>query len=304
MGNHNKTYSVAEDNIPACLGPRHTHAPVTFALPDGAWDTHFHLFDPLRAPYAPNRKYTPPPAPIDVYLALMERLGIGRAMLVHANLQGTDNRPLLEALAQGGGRFTGVVCMPEEADAALLREFHRAGVRGIRFAFNPQHGGSFDRAGFRRAEAWCARMGWFVELHFAADALPELMLALSAAQCPVVIDHMGRVDLREGTQGVHYRLLAELAGYDHVWIKLSGADRLCGPGTPLSAAVPVARDLVGIAPHRMLWGSDWPHTGVFRDMPDDGDLLNLMKDFVPDRVTRDRILADNPLRLIGERSGP
>jgi predicted TIM-barrel fold metal-dependent hydrolase len=32
-------------------------------------------------------------------------------------------------------------------------------------------------------------------------------------------------------------------------------------------------------------------------MPDDGDLVDLLADFAPDRATRDRILVDNPTRL-------
>ena len=46
-------------------------------------------------------------------------------------------------------------------------------------------------------------------------------------------------------------------------------------------------------PHRILWGTDWPHANV-RHMPDDGDLVGVLASFAPDEVTRNRILFDNP----------
>ncbi|MYZ50307.1 amidohydrolase family protein [Propylenella binzhouense] len=286
--------------IPDCLGPLAARTPPRFPVPPGAWDTHFHLFDPARAPYAPERKYSPPPARLPDYAALMQDLGLERAMLVHANLQGDDNRPLVEILAASEGRLAGVVRLPDEADAAELAAMHAAGVRGVRFAFNPQHGGVFDPILFERAEAICADRGWFIELHFAPRDLPALAPRLARARAPIVIDHMGRVDVAEGTEGAAFRLLAELAGHDHVWIKLSGADRLSREGPPYRDVVPIARALIAAAPRRMLWGTDWPHTGLFDTMPDDGALLNLLADFAPDAAVRDEILVANPLRLIGE----
>ena len=36
-----------------------------------------------------------------------------------------------------------------------------------------------------------------------------------------------------------------------------------------------------------------------REMPDDGDLVDLLLDWVPDEATRKRILVDNPNKLYG-----
>jgi len=51
----------------------------------------------------------------------------------------------------------------------------------------------------------------------------------------------------------------------------------------------------------MIWGSDWPHTGIFKPerMPDDGELLDVLADFCPDEHTREMILVSNPSRLLG-----
>lgn len=61
-----------------------------------------------------------------------------------------------------------------------------------------------------------------------------------------------------------------------------------------------ARTLVAHAPHRLVWGSDWPHVVMnHMAMPNDGDRLDLMLDWVPDETARNRILAQNPLVLYG-----
>jgi hypothetical protein len=65
--------------------------------------------------------------------------------------------------------------------------------------------------------------------------------------------------------------------------------------------VTVAHALVARSPSRLIWGTDWPHTDVFvpGSVPNDGDLMNMLIDFVPDVTTRNHILVDNPARLFG-----
>ena len=47
-----------------------------FALPRGACDCHCHVFGPAaRFPYAEPRSYTPDDAPLETYIALLDRLG-------------------------------------------------------------------------------------------------------------------------------------------------------------------------------------------------------------------------------------
>jgi 2-pyrone-4,6-dicarboxylate lactonase len=58
---------------------------------------------------------------------------------------------------------------------------------------------------------------------------------------------------------------------------------------------PYAKMLVKHAPQRLVLGSDWPHVQMNRRlMPNDGDLLDLFAEWVPDEGTRVRILSGNP----------
>ena len=287
--------------IPACLGPKAAASRPSIALPAGAWDTHFHVLGPQRRyPYAARRKYTPPDAPLERCLALHDALGIARGLVVHANTHGFDNSVDLDAVARSGGRYLAVVRLDGSATPEGCEALHAAGARGVRFAFNPQHGGTLDHAVFDHVLACIRPLGWFVELHFEGAALPGLQAWLESIPADVVIDHLGRIDPALGPDQAPFAVLAALARRDNVWIKLSGADRISKQGGRYDDVRPFARRLLEIAPDRLLWGSDWPHTGIFdaARMPDDGRLLDALASFVPDDALRRKVLVDNPERLL------
>ena len=270
-------------------------------LPAGAWDTHFHVLGPqARFPYTAARKYTPPDAPLAQSLALHDTLGIARGLVVHANTHGFDNAVDLDAVARSNGRYLAVVRLDASATAEGCRALHEAGARGVRFAFNPQHGGALDEKVFDHVLGCIEGLGWFVELHFEGAALPGLRRWLETIPAPVVIDHIGRVDVQAGLEQEPFGVLCDLMKRENFWTKISGVDRLTRKGPPYDDVVPFARRVAEIAPGRVIWGSDWPHTGVFdpKRMPDDGALLDALIGFFADERMRKRILVENPQRLL------
>ena len=80
------------------------------------------------------------------------------------------------------------------------------------------------------------------------------------------------------------------------WIKLSAPYRLAKDGN-LERLKPLARAVIDTSPHRVIWGSDWPH--IPHGGRDTGELLNLLGDWAPDPDQRKRILVDNPATLFG-----
>ncbi len=288
--------------IPNCEGPDPNPVAPMFTPPSGTCDTHFHIFGPSdRFPYGPNRKYTPPDSPLEDYFNLMDVLGIERGVVVHPNLHGPDNAVTLDAIARSDGRFVGIVKLEATRTLEELKHLHTLGVRGVRFAFNPQHGGTFDAALFDRSANWCGDLGWQIEIHSAPDDLIELAEKLARAQVPIVIDHMGRVDVSLGTDQEPFRVLLDLLRENHIWVKLTGADRISKTGSPYDDVIPFAQALIAAAPDRMIWGTDWPHSAYFdaSKMPNDGDLMNLLSAFVPNTAVRDKILVENAARLFG-----
>lgn len=287
--------------IPGCLGPEASPSRPRWRLPEGAWDTHFHVLGPQsRFPYAASRKYTPPDAPLEQSLLVHQTLGIARGLVVHANTHGFDNAVDLDAVARSAGRYLAVVRLDGSATPTQCRKLHAAGARGVRFAFNPQHGGTLDRKTFEHVLRCIEDLGWFVELHFEGEAIPSLRRWLETIPANVVIDHFGRVDAGLGHDQEPFAILVELARRENIWIKLSGADRITRCGYPYPDVAPLAQRLVAVAPERLLWGSDWPHTGVFDParLPGDGRLLDAFAHWIPDDAIRRRILVDNPRRLL------
>lgn len=267
--------------------------------PPGACDAHCHVFGPAaRFPFSPTRAYTPPDSGFEEFVALQERLGLSRAVLVQASCHGTDNRAMVDAMERSGGRFAGVAMIDESFTAAELADLHRAGVRGVRFNFVAHLGGAPDLDRFRRLVDRVAPLGWHVVLHFDARDLAGHLPLLDALPVPYVIDHMARVDATAGLDQEPFRhLVALLSADERAWVKVSGAERLTADGPPpYDDVVPYARALIAAAPDRVLWGTDWPHPNV-RHMPDDGDLVDLLADIAPDEAVRNRILVDNPERL-------
>jgi predicted TIM-barrel fold metal-dependent hydrolase len=288
--------TVLERTIP----PPHPdpHPPRALTPPAGACDAHCHVFGPAdRFPFAPDRSYTPPDAGADDLARLQGRLGLSRAVLVQASCHGTDNAAMVDALRRSGGRYAGVAMVDESLTADDFGALHEAGVRGTRFNFVAHLGGAPDLDRFDRIVTRVAPLGWHVVLHFDAADLPTHAGLLDRMPCPYVIDHMARVDATAGLDQAPFQALLRLLTDERCWVKVSGAERLtAGAGPPYDDVVPYARALVAAAPDRILWGTDWPHPNV-RQMPDDGDLLDLLADFAPDPATRDRILVDNPARL-------
>jgi predicted TIM-barrel fold metal-dependent hydrolase len=218
-------------------------------------------------------------------------------VFVQASCHGTDNRAMLDALRRGRGCYAGVAMIDESFSRKRIRELHDAGVRGARFNFVAHLGGAPDPGAFWRIVERVEPFGWHIVLHFDAVDLPTYGELLERLPTPYVIDHMARVDASQGLAQQPFQRLLELMRDERCWVKISGAERLTADGPPpYDDVVPFARALVAAAPERVLWGTDWPHPNV-RAMPDDGDLVDLLADFVPEASARQRILVDNPARL-------
>ena len=269
-----------------------------FLLPRGACDTHVHIWGPFdRFPLNKGAPYTPPERTRDDLVTLHERLGIDRAVIVQTTVYKVDNRAMLDGIAQSNGRWRGVALIDESFDDAAFRALHEGGVRGVRFGFVKHLGGVPDLALVRRTAARIAPMGWHLVLHLDAGNIPDFLDFFGEFSLPVVVDHMGRVPVRDGLDQTPFRLLLELLKRPNWWVKVSGAERISETGPPFADAVPFAQRLIAAAPDRVLWGTDWPHPNV-RWEPDEADLVDLLPSFA-DAAALQQVLVDNPARLYG-----
>ena len=285
-----------------CKAPDPDTRTPAYRMPPGACDAHCHVFGPAdRFPYAPDRAYTPPDAPYEDLVRLHRVLGVERAVIVHASCHGSNMRVTLDAIARSGGAMRGVAVVDPGVTDGDLAALDAGGIRGVRFNFVKHLGGMPDMAFFERVLSQVEPLGWHVVLHLDAEDVVELAPRIARIRVPFVVDHMGRVKAKNGLDQAPFRQLLELMRNPLAWVKICGAERVSSTGAPFRDAVPFARALVEAAPDRVLWGTDWPHPNIAGDMPNDGDLVDLLAEAVEDEALRRRVLVDNPTRLYWAR---
>jgi 2-pyrone-4,6-dicarboxylate lactonase len=266
-----------------------------FKLPPGSCDAHCHVFGPgAKFPYAPNRRYTPEDAPKEMLRTLHDYLGIHRAVIVQASCHGIDNTAMLDCIASDPKRYRGVAIVDDSFTDADYDKLDRGGVRGVRFNFVKHLGGAPDMAVFNRVMDRVKGRGWHVVLHVDAPDIIPLSYMIKKLPLPFVIDHMGRVPSAAGVDQAPLRALLELSRLENCWIKVCGAERISMP--PYAAAVPIARAIVEASPDRVLWGTDFPHPNATHEA-DEGELVDLVPQFVTDPANQKRLLVDNPAKL-------
>jgi len=278
-----------------------------FVLPSGTVDAHCHVFGPgAEFPYAPARKYTPCDASKDQLFALRDHLGVTRNVIVQATCHGADNRAMLDAVRAADGRARGVATVPRSVTDAELARLHAAGVRGVRFNFLKRLVDLTPKDELREIAQRIAAFGWHVVVYFEAVDLPELWDFFTTLPTTVVVDHMGRPDVRQPVDSAEFALFVRfMREHPHVWCKVSCPERLsvAGPAAiagalhPYQDVIPFARHVVASFPDRVLWGTDWPHPNLTDHMPDDGLLVDFIPQVAPTAALQQQLLVDNPMRL-------
>jgi 2-pyrone-4,6-dicarboxylate lactonase len=289
----------AKNPLKGCMPPDPSPIKPFLGLPPGACDAHCHVFGPAdKFPYSPDRSYTPPDAPVEHLRKLHAQLGVTRAVIVHASCHGTDMAVTLDAIASSHGAYRGVACVDETVTDRELHTLHEGGIRGIRFNFVKHLGGVPDLGVFHRLVARIKPMGWHVVLHFDAEDILLQQDLLRRIDVPFIIDHMGRVKAADGLEQRPFQLLLDLYKSNPLaWIKVCGPERVSVGQRPFRDAIPFARALIELDAQRILWGTDWPHPNITKDMPNDGELVDLFAEICPDPKQRQRILVDNPTRM-------
>ena len=270
-------------------------------VPQLACDCHHHIYDPVRFPYLPTDVRNQPPATVDCYRLLQKRLGLARNVIVQPSAYGTDNRCTLHALELMGANARGVVVIDNGITDEEMHKMHTLGVRGIRF--NIATGGSDDRDMIRALAGRINELGWHIQFWMSAKDTLDMEGFLRSLPTPVVFDHRGHLPQPEGTNHEAFQAIGRLIDQGRAWVKLSGLYIDTKVGNPTYAdTVQVGKNYVDYAPERMVWGTDWPHPGIFSERkpwPDDAIMLDLLAEQAPSEEIRHRILVDNPAVLYG-----
>jgi predicted TIM-barrel fold metal-dependent hydrolase len=260
-------------------------------------DTHAHVIGlPPDHPFVDDRSYTPPAAPALAYLGMLDAAGMTHGVLVQVSVHGSDNRLMLETLRANRSRLRGVAVAPLGLGDKAYGELARDGVVGLRL--NVLFGGGIGLERMEDYGALCREMGWHLQLLIDTRALAPVASRVAKLPVPVIVDHMGHPRASKGVEEPGFATLVSLVR-DGAWVKLSGGFRFSAQGAPYADTVPFARALLEAAPERCVWGSDWPHVATWKQMPNVGDLLDLLADWAPEESLRTRVLVHNPASLYG-----
>src|SRR5262245_52969922 len=96
-------------------------------------DCHIHIVGPIgRYPQIATRTYQAAEAPLTALKAHGTARGVTRFVVVQASFYGSDNSLLLESLDALAGDGRGVAAIDPATPEALLTDFAKRGVRGLR----------------------------------------------------------------------------------------------------------------------------------------------------------------------------
>jgi predicted TIM-barrel fold metal-dependent hydrolase len=264
-------------------------------------DTHCHILDPERHPYADHVAYRPAGQEIgtlDQYLRVMDAYGIRQALLVGPNSgYGPDNRCLLDAIARHPGRFRGLAVVPNGITRRELLALREAGVIGV--ALNATSLGLEHCLAAGPLLTLLAELDLLAGVQIEHDQLVALAPLLRRSGVRVLIDHCGRPRAGAGLDQSGFQTLLGLAPTGRVAVKLSGYQKFSVLPPPHPDAQPFVRALLdAFTPDACLWGTDWPFLRAPQRM-DVGPLVREVERLLPDPRERAKLWWDTPRRWLG-----
>ena len=296
---------IDKKSAPACLAPDFLPRSPRVFFPENACDSHAHVLGPIaKYVYSPQRVYTPPDCVAADYIAMLKMLRVSRAVLVQPSVYGTNNEAMLDALASNqqtpsGIEMRGVAVVDWGIPLAELRAMHELGVRGVRVNVVDvkDKTGNLPIVQLRSLADRIAPLGWHMEFLAHVDQYPSLDADVQNFPVDVVFGHLGYVNCDKPFSKPGFEALLRLLKANRAWVKLTGPYRISSQVLPHSDVIPLARMLLDTAPDRVVWGTDWPHVMHKGPMPNDGDIADLLVDWIPDQALRHAVLVGNPAKL-------
>jgi predicted TIM-barrel fold metal-dependent hydrolase len=264
-------------------------------------DCHMHVLDPARFPYGDDISYKPSGQEIGTlaqYRQVMKTYGVSHTLIVQPNSgYGSDNRCLIDAIAQSNGRMKGIAIIPFDADRDTLAALKRQGILGA--AFNPTFHGIDYYKGARPLIEKLAALDMFVQIQSEHEQLLFFMPWLEEVPVRVLIDHCGRPTPRAGLGQPGFQALLRLARTGRAAVKLSGYSKFSDLPYPFDDTWPFVRALVdAFTLDRCVWASDWPFLRA-PTRQDYGPLVELAALLFPDPAERRKLFWDTPCHLFG-----
>jgi predicted TIM-barrel fold metal-dependent hydrolase len=288
---------------PECAGPDFNPRSPKLRLPPQSCDTHAHIMGPkARYSYSPARIYTPPDCLVNDYLHMLDTIGVERGVLVQPSVYGTDNSAMLDAMKAAGNRLRGVAVVSEDIADEELKQLNDAGVRGVRVNVvdvKDRKPGTLPMESLSTLARRIAPLGWHMEFLMHVDEFPDLDRTFAEFPVEIVLGHLGYLNIGKQPDDPGFEALRRLMKSGKAWAKLTGPYRITTGPLPYPDTVAFAKALLEANSERVIWGTDWPHVMLKGSMPNDGQLADVLADWIADAGLRRQVLARNPARLYG-----
>lgn len=251
-------------------------------------DAHFHVFLASAINQAQSRYILEYDASIDQWEKLANQAGIDGGVIVQPSFLGVDNSFLLSALQLSPNKLKGVAVLPANTPRSALAELKEQGVMGVRLnLFKDENPSAIIRAHWKLIE-FINESDMHLDIHHDDGLLNRLLLDIPSGT-EIVVDHFGRPKADS-------EFLNNAAGIERhaplLWVKLSAQYRT--PHLNHSKLLDYWLDTIG--PSKLLWGSDWPHTGFEANQTYENQFSQFNK-LVGDESLMNQILVSNPSDL-------
>jgi predicted TIM-barrel fold metal-dependent hydrolase len=267
-----------------------------------AVDSHAHVFCGDAYPFSPDTVYQPHPSQKGTarqFRAVLDFHGFTHGLLVGAGPYGSDNRCMLSAIAESGGRFKGIALTKPTISDAELRSLVEQGVVGIRVNLLNHGMRELTEPGADRLLARIREMNLIVQVHLEKDNFVQAAPLLRKAGVRLMFDHFGRPDVRQSISQPGFKEMLEFGRSGEHVVKLSGPFRSSLEGYPyrdVDRFVAAAIDAFTL--ERCVWGSDWPFVRM-DERVDYGPPSTCLPRWLPEETDRRKVLWDTPAKLFG-----
>lgn len=285
---------------------RNTRMP-TPPPPPKSCDCQFHIYeDPKKYPPSASSPYPPiSNATFGDALKMHRALGFERGVIVHSTVYHTDHRLLLDTLegldpaTRKNYRATSII--DDSISDRELERLNAAGVCAARLNIAKMFGQTPSKEAAQRTIDRIRGFGWHVRVHVRGNDLLEYSEVLrSIKDIPMVIDHLGHVDLSKGVDQAVCRWILDVLKNDNWWMMVSNGNRDSKMDRGWDDAIPFGKAYISAAPDRIIWSTDWPHPMWTKRMMNDAEEVELLYRYADnDRDLLQKILVKNPARLHG-----
>jgi predicted TIM-barrel fold metal-dependent hydrolase len=277
-------------------------------LPRLIIDTHLEVWTfspkfPFHHPEHPELKRVPVEAPVENEVAEMRKFGLKYAVLINPRYYGWDNSYISYSLQKYPSRFVahGLInpLGPDPADR-LRYWMEEHGFQGMRFSpiYHPNSTWLNAKDQYR---LWreAERLGAVFNFYILPHQMP--MLEDMAGRFPgvkIVIDHLGKPDLKAKNPWTEFRNMFRLKRFPQVWVSASEPYEISlTKKYPYRDTYPFYKATYEeFGGRQLIWGTGYPMPRWELPMKKELEFVDKVCDFYSDE-DRELILGRNALRI-------